>query len=103
MCFLLSSWSCAARAQESDSNTPAGQDSSSSSGVRQLQQEQAPSLVDSAGPTISLISSEPVFYMAAALNACGYDEGLDDSAPVRREVRQEMNQALAKSEDARAK
>jgi hypothetical protein len=41
--------------------------------------------------------------MSAALNACGYDEGLDDSAPVRKRVRDEINQALAGSEDARAK
>jgi hypothetical protein len=39
--------------------------------------------------------------MASALNACGYDEGLEDSAPVRKRVRDEMNQALARSEDAR--
>ena len=77
------------------------QSSSSSSGAPQ--QEKAPSLIDPAGPTISLISSEPVFDMAAALNACGYDEGLQDSAPIRQRVREEMNQALARSEDARAK
>jgi hypothetical protein len=41
--------------------------------------------------------------MAAALNACGYDEGLSDSAPVRMRVRDEINRALAKSEDARSK
>jgi predicted negative regulator of RcsB-dependent stress response len=41
--------------------------------------------------------------MAAALNACGYDEGLDQSAPVRKRVRDEMNLALSKSEDARNK
>jgi hypothetical protein len=68
-----------------------------------MPQEKAPSLVDPAGPTVSLVSSEPVFLMAAALNACGYDEGLDESAPVRKRVRDEMGQALAKSEDARAK
>jgi len=68
-----------------------------------MQQEKAPSLVDPAGPTVSLISSEPVFLMAAALNACGYDEGLDESAPVRKRVRDEMDQALRKSEDARGK
>jgi hypothetical protein len=65
--------------------------------------EKAPSLVDPAGPTISLVSSEPVFLMAAALNACGYDEGLEESAPVRKRVREEMNQALTTSEDARTK
>ena len=41
--------------------------------------------------------------MAAALNSCGYDEGLENSAPVRQRVRDDVNQALAKSEDARAK
>jgi TolA-binding protein len=66
-------------------------------------QEKAPSLVDPAGPTISLVSDESVFTMAAALNACGYDEGLEDSAPVRKRVRDEMNLALSKSEDARNK
>ena len=65
--------------------------------------EKAPSLIDPAGPTISLISAEPVFIMAAALNACGYDEGLEESAPIRKHIRDEMNQALAQSEDARTK
>ena len=65
--------------------------------------EKAPSLIDPAGPTISLISSEPVFIMAAALNACGYNEGLDQSAPLRKHIRDEMNQAFAQSETARAK
>jgi tetratricopeptide (TPR) repeat protein len=41
--------------------------------------------------------------MAAALNACGYDDGLEESAPIRKRVREEMNLALAKSEDARNK
>ena len=41
--------------------------------------------------------------MSAALNACGYDEGLPESDPVRQRVRDEMDQALAKSENARAK
>jgi len=39
--------------------------------------------------------------MAAALNACGYDDALDKSAPVRAEVRADMNAALAQSEAAR--
>lgn len=66
-------------------------------------QEKTPSLVDPAGPTISLISSEQVFYVAAALNACGYNEGLEQSSPIRKQVRAEMDDALAKSEDARKK
>ena len=72
-----------------------------SSSSQPAPQEKAPSLIDPAGPTISLVPSEPVFLMAAALNSCGYDEGLEESAPVRRHVREEINQALAKSEEAR--
>ena len=100
-CCALAAFSPAyVRAQNSDSSSSHGQQSSSSMPV---EQEKAPTLVDPAGPTISLVSSEPVFVMAAALNACGYDEGLEDSAPIRKRVREEMNQAFAKSEDARAK
>jgi hypothetical protein len=91
----------AVRAQSSNNDSAKGQQSSSSGPA--YQHEKAPSLVDPAGPTISLVSLEPVFVMAAAMNACGYDEGLEESAPVRMKVRDEINQALAKSEDARAK
>jgi tetratricopeptide (TPR) repeat protein len=77
--------------------------SSQSSSSQTFAREKAPSLVDPAGPTISLIGSEPVFVMAAGLNACGYDEGLNESSPIRQHVREEMNKAFAQSEDARAK
>jgi hypothetical protein len=77
------------------------QSSSSAAGNPQIQREKAPSLVDPAGPTISLVPSESVFFMASALNACGYNEGLDESAPVRKRVLDEINAALAKSEEAR--
>jgi hypothetical protein len=88
-----------ARAQSSAGSSSQNQSSSSQA----VQREKAPSLVDPAGPTVSLISSEPVFLVAAALNACGYDDGLDESEPVRKRVRDEMDQALKKSEDARGK
>ncbi|MGP8251548.1 MAG: hypothetical protein ACLQHF_05890 [Terracidiphilus sp.] len=88
---------------------PAGSSSSSSSssspsgaGASAYAQERTPTLIDPAGPTISLISSEQVFAVAAALNACGYDEGLADSPDVRKRVRDEIDQALARSEQARA-
>jgi tetratricopeptide (TPR) repeat protein len=98
LCLSAVSTFNTARAQSPD-NSNKNQSSSSMA----FQQEKAPSLVDPAGPTISLVSLEPVFLMAAALNACGYDEGLDESAPVRKRVRDEINQALVKSEVARAK
>ncbi|HEX3662497.1 MAG TPA: hypothetical protein VHU89_13765 [Acidobacteriaceae bacterium] len=53
-----------------------------------------PSLIDPAGPTVSLETSEAMFDIGVALNACGYDRGLDDSNPVRKKVRDEVNQAL---------
>lgn len=80
-----------------------GQQSSSSSSSSSIPEprEKAPTLVDPGGPTISLVTSEPVFLMAAALNACGYDEGLAESDPVRARVRSEMSDAFARSEEAR--
>ena len=89
--------------QAASSNPTSKTADDQTSSAQDYRQEKAPTLVDPAGPTVSLIPSEQVFLMAAALNACGYDEGLDESAPVRKRVREEMNQALAKSEDARAK
>jgi tetratricopeptide (TPR) repeat protein len=99
LCMLAALSPNFGRSQSSESSSSKNQSSSSQG----FQQEKAPSLVDPAGPTVSLVSSEPVFLMAAALNACGYDEGLDESAPVRKRVRDEINDALAKSEGARAK
>jgi tetratricopeptide (TPR) repeat protein len=96
LCLLAGFPSVVALAQSSGG-------SQSSSSTPTFQHEKAPSLVDPAGPTISLVSSEPVFLMAAALNACGYDEGLEESSPVRKKVRDEMNQALGVSEAARNK
>jgi hypothetical protein len=78
-----------------------GQSTSSSGPV--YSHEKAPSLVDPAGPAISLVNSEQLFLMAAALNSCGYDEGLAESDPVRQHVRDEVGRALASSEDARRK
>lgn len=84
-------------------SSSSGQSSSSAREAQPPQppQEKAPSLVDPGGPTISLITSEQVFLMASALNACGYDEGLADSDPIRAHVRAEMNSAFERSEAAR--
>jgi tetratricopeptide (TPR) repeat protein len=79
-----------ARAQSSS-------DSQASAGSR----ADATALVNSAGPDISLQNSEALFYIAAALNACGYDQGLAASDPVRQQIRDQVNQALQASADAR--
>jgi tetratricopeptide (TPR) repeat protein len=57
--------------------------------------------IESGGAAVTLETSEPLFQMAAALNACGYNADLDRSAPVRAEVRADMNAALQQSEEAR--
>lgn len=63
--------------------------------------EKPPALIDPAGPTVSLQTSEALFDVAVALNACGYDNGLSESDPVRAHVRDQLNQALQQSEAAR--
>jgi len=57
--------------------------------------------IEEGGAAVTLETSEPLFDIGAALNACGYDADLDKSAPVRAEVRADMNAALAASADAR--
>jgi tetratricopeptide (TPR) repeat protein len=53
------------------------------------------------GSAITLETSEPLFYLAVSLNACGYDTGLAESSPVRLKVRDEINDELAGSAAAR--
>jgi hypothetical protein len=60
-----------------------------------------PALLDPAGPTVSMETSEALFDVAVALNTCGYDKGLDESDPVRKRVRDEVNEATAASAEAR--
>ncbi|HEX4156415.1 MAG TPA: hypothetical protein VHY48_12450 [Acidobacteriaceae bacterium] len=82
--------------------------SSSSLGNQQQTVEQANPVarpraaqIEPGGAEITLETNEPLFQLAAALNACGYDADLDQSAPVRAEVRADMNAALKESEEAR--
>ena len=102
-CLLAVLAPSVARAQSASTPAKSSGGEQTSSSSQSFAQEKSPSLIDPAGPTISLTSSEQLFLMAAALNACGYDEGLEKSAPVRKRVRDDMNLALAKSEDARNK
>ncbi len=56
---------------------------------------------EAGGSAVTLETSEPLFYIAAALNTCGYDADLAASAPVRRKIREEINSELAASATAR--
>ena len=57
--------------------------------------------IEAGGSAVTLETSEPLFDLAVALNACGYDADLDRSSPVRGKVRNELNEILAASEEAR--
>ncbi|MGH9597578.1 MAG: hypothetical protein ACRD3K_12345, partial [Edaphobacter sp.] len=56
---------------------------------------------ESDGSAITLETSEPLFYIAVALNTCGYDTDLANSSPVRRKIREEINTEVAASAAAR--
>jgi hypothetical protein len=60
-----------------------------------------PALVDPNGPAISLQTSEPLFDIAVALNECGYDQDLENSDPLRQHIRDDVNQYLQGSAEAR--
>lgn len=62
----------------------------------------APALIDPAGPSVSLTDSEALFDIAVALNACGYDNGLADSSPIRLHVREQVKQATQQSAEGTA-
>jgi tetratricopeptide (TPR) repeat protein len=97
---LVLSLSLAASAQNSSSSsdpdapTPTQQNGNPALRPRAAQ-------IEEGGAAVTLETNEPLFDMGAALNACGYDADLDKSAPVRAEVRADMNAALASSPDAR--
>jgi hypothetical protein len=93
----LSSDSQNSGAQSSDSQEPGEAPPLS----RTAPVTKAPALVDPTGPDISLQSSEALFDIAAALNSCGYDRGLAASDPLRMQVREQINQALVESAEAR--
>ncbi len=80
---------------------------SSSSGNRESRQEQQPSSsgrahgAEAAGASITLETNEALFDLAVALNACGYDDDLAHSAPVRIQIRTEVEAAVEASAQAR--
>ena len=82
----------AARAQRSGENSSSSQEptASSTSTARMTQPE-------ASGSAVTLETSESLFDLAAALNACGYDADLSNSSSVRSSVRRELAEAIAAS------
>ena len=87
---------------QAQSSSSEAQSSSSSSAATPVQPEvqKPPSLIDPAGPQISLQTSEAVFDIAVALNTCGYDAGLEQSQPIRQKIRDQVNAAIEASAEA---
>ena len=105
--LILPMATCVAQQQSTPApkNVPYSSSNSSSSQLSTPPERQVstsrPSLMDPAGPSVSLETSEAMFDVAVALNTCGYDRGLNDSDPVRKRVRDEVNQATVDSARAR--
>jgi len=51
---------------------------------------------------VSLDNSETLFTVLTAVNACGYDQELEGSEPVRREIRSEVAKEISASEETAA-
>jgi hypothetical protein len=99
--ILVASGILQARSSQAQSAAPESQSSSSSSGATiQPEIQKPPTLIDPAGPQISLQTSEVVFDIAVALNACGYDAGLAQSQPIRQKIRDQVNAAVQASAEA---
>lgn len=83
--------------------TSSSSSSSTNPGTPAADQTRLPRIAqpEAGGSAITLETSESLFYVAAALNSCGYDAGLAESSPVRLKIRDEINQELAASAPAR--
>jgi tetratricopeptide (TPR) repeat protein len=89
-------------AQSQGSSSSSGAQPSSTLGSDQQRLPARPRVAqpEAGGAAITLETSEPLFYLAAALNTCGYDADLENSSPVRKAIRDEINQALASATPA---
>jgi hypothetical protein len=89
-----------ARPQSSSSSSSISDDSAAKDVPKALPAPRIAQL-EAGGSAITLETSEPLFYLAVALNACGYDADLAASSPVRQKIRNEINVELTTSAKAR--
>ncbi len=54
----------------------------------------APSGLAQSHPQVSLETSETLFTVLTAINACGYDQELSSSDPLRTQIRAEVEKAV---------
>jgi tetratricopeptide (TPR) repeat protein len=110
LALLLAIAASAAPAQTSASSSSSAQQSSSSGNSTLASPDNTPNVsplsrsssITAGGSATTLETSEPLFDLAVALNACGYDADLDHSDPVRKAVRADVDAAIAASPDAQA-
>ena len=88
-----------ANAQQPSSSSSSSSDTPS----KETPSKSAPRVAqpEAGGSAITLETSEPLFYVAVALNVCGYDTDLAASSPVRSKIRDEINAEVAASAAAR--
>jgi tetratricopeptide (TPR) repeat protein len=103
--FLISASTLPGKAQQPSSQQPVSSSSSSTpdTPAADIPRKPAPRIAqpEAGGSAITLETSEPLFYIAVALNTCGYDADLANSAPVRQKIRDEINAEVAASAAAR--
>jgi tetratricopeptide (TPR) repeat protein len=101
--FFLGGISTSALAQSDSQSSSSSSSSIPDSSTKDIKPTPRPRIaqVEAGGSAITLETSEPLFDLAVALNACGYDTDLAASSPVRQKVRDEINGELANSSEAR--
>jgi hypothetical protein len=97
--LLLFNTSVVANAQQPSSSSSSSSDTPS----KDAPSKPAPRIAqpEAGGSAITLETSEPLFYIAVALNVCGYDADLAPSSAVRARIREEINTQVAASAAAR--
>ncbi|HEX3969021.1 MAG TPA: hypothetical protein VHW70_13725 [Edaphobacter sp.] len=90
--------SLSATAQQPGSSSSSAPDAASREAMKPPPRIAQP---EAGGSGVTLETSEPLFYLAVALNTCGYDADLAASSPVRRKIRQEIDTEIAASAPAR--
>nr|WP_179587127.1 hypothetical protein [Edaphobacter lichenicola] len=98
--MLLTPLSVRAQSSSSSSSSESPPDATIS---KEAPAKSAPRIAqpEAGGSAITLETSEPLFDLAVALNVCGYDDGLANSAPVRLKIRDDINAQIAASADTR--
>ncbi|MBB5341421.1 tetratricopeptide repeat protein [Tunturiibacter gelidoferens] len=98
--LLLTPLSVRAQSSSSSSSSESPPDATIS---KEAPAKSAPRIAqpEAGGSAITLETSEPLFDLAVALNVCGYDDGLANSAPVRLKIRDDINAQIAASADTR--